>query len=53
MAQALARGEPNREKIAATLFHDKLTDFLAPSAHSNTMVEGVKETLRKVTGRDE
>jgi hypothetical protein len=27
MAEALARGEPNRGRIAATLFRDKVSDL--------------------------
>jgi pyruvate dehydrogenase (quinone)/pyruvate oxidase len=27
MAEALARGEPNRGRIALTLFRDKVSDF--------------------------
>ena len=27
MAEALARGEPNRGRIALTLFRDKITDY--------------------------
>ena len=53
MAQALARGEPNREQIAATLFRNKLTDLTVPSGNGNKVVEGVKNTLRKITGEDE
>lgn len=52
MAEALARGEPNRGKIAATLFRDKLKDFTAPSGNGGP-VEAVKETVRHALDHDE
>ncbi len=53
MAQALARGEPNRGRIAATLFRDKVADYLAPSGDGGGVVETVKEKLREVVTGDE
>lgn len=52
MAQSLARGEPNRGRIAATLFRDKVTDFLAPSPAAPGPVETIKEKLREVVKGD-
>jgi pyruvate dehydrogenase (quinone)/pyruvate oxidase len=52
MAQSLARGEPNRGRIAATLFRDKVTDFLAPSPDAAGPVETIKEKLREAVKGD-
>jgi pyruvate dehydrogenase (quinone)/pyruvate oxidase len=51
-AEALARGEVHRGKIAETLFRDKVTDLLAPSGNGGGPVETVKEKVREVVGRD-
>jgi pyruvate dehydrogenase (quinone) len=51
-AEALARGEVNRGKIAETLFRDKVSDLLAPSGNGGGPVETVKEKVREVVGRD-
>lgn len=53
MAQALARGEPNRGRIAATLFRDKVRDFTAPSGNGGGPVETVKEKIRDTITRDD
>ena len=53
LAQSLARGEPNRGRIAATLFRDKVTDFVAPSGDGDGLVETVKEKLREAVQGDE
>jgi pyruvate dehydrogenase (quinone) len=52
MAKALARGEPNRGRIAATLFRDKVRDFTAPSGNGGP-VETVKEKIRDTITRDD
>jgi pyruvate dehydrogenase (quinone)/pyruvate oxidase len=46
MAEALARGEPNRDRIAETLFRRQVSDFLAPSGDGHGVVETVKEKVR-------
>jgi pyruvate dehydrogenase (quinone)/pyruvate oxidase len=51
-AEALARGEVHRGKIAETLFRDKVSDLLAPSGNGGGPVEAVKEKVREVVGRD-
>jgi hypothetical protein len=51
MAQALARGEPHRGRIAQTLFRDKMTDLLAPTP-SDGPVNTVKEKLRDLIDGD-
>ena len=50
MAEALARGEPNRVRIGETLFRDKVDDLLAPGGHAdgNGVVEKVKGKLRDI-----
>jgi pyruvate dehydrogenase (quinone)/pyruvate oxidase len=52
MAEALARGEPNRVRIGVTLFRDKVDDLLAPGGRANGDGEGlldkVKDKLRDV-----
>jgi pyruvate dehydrogenase (quinone) len=50
MAEALARGEPNRVRIGETLFRDKVDDLLAPGGHAdgNGVVEKVKDKLRDI-----
>jgi pyruvate dehydrogenase (quinone) len=51
LAQALARGEPNRGKIAATLFRDKVKDFTAPSEDDGA-VGAVKDKMREALDGD-
>ncbi len=52
MAEALVRGEPNRVKIAETIFRDKIHDFTA--TNGNGPVSAVKERVRDmVRGDDE
>jgi pyruvate dehydrogenase (quinone) len=52
LAEALARGEPNRGKIAETLFRDKITDLLGPSENGGGPIQAVKEKVREVVGRE-
>lgn len=52
MAKALANGEPNRGRIAATLFRSKVQDFTVPSGNGGA-VETVKEKIRDVVTRDD
>ncbi len=52
-AEALMRGEPNRVKIAETIFRDKVNDFTV-SVNDNGAVGAVKDRVREwVRGDDE
>lgn len=51
MAEALARGEPNRVRVAETLFRDKVTDFLAPTDGGDGVAGAIKENVRKAIDR--
>ena len=49
MAEALARGEPNRVRIGVTLFRDKLQDYTAPDGTGDEGLLGkVKEKLHDI-----
>ena len=49
LAEALARGEPNRARIGVTLFRDKVRDFLAPAGRDDDgVLEKVKEKVRDI-----
>jgi pyruvate dehydrogenase (quinone) len=52
MAEALLHGEPNRVKIAETIFRDKLEDFTAPTGDDGP-VGAVKERVRDIVRGDE
>ncbi len=51
MAESLVRGEPNRVKIAETIFRDKINDFTVPS-HGNGAFDAVKEQVRDMVHGD-
>ena len=53
LAQALARGEPRRGKIAETLFRDKFNDVLVPSGNGRGPVEAVKGKVRDLVPGEE
>ncbi|MDI3341431.1 MAG: thiamine pyrophosphate-binding protein [Sphaerobacter sp.] len=54
MAKALARGEPNRARIAATLFRDKITDFAATlPGNGRGPLATVRAALRRRGAADE
>ena len=49
LAEALARGEPNRARIGVTLFRDKVRDFLAPGGREDDgVLEKVKDKVRDI-----
>jgi pyruvate dehydrogenase (quinone)/pyruvate oxidase len=52
MAKALAKGEPNRERIAATIFRTKTADLLATTSDDGPLA-AVKEKLREAVRGDE
>jgi pyruvate dehydrogenase (quinone) len=52
MAEALARGEPNRKRIATTIFRDRITDLLAPAGEHHGVLELLKERWRSMLGMD-
>jgi pyruvate dehydrogenase (quinone) len=54
LAESLARGEPGGFRIATTIFRDKFTDLLVPSAsNKGGLVENVKEKARGLLGMDD
>jgi pyruvate dehydrogenase (quinone)/pyruvate oxidase len=52
MAKALARGEPNRDRIAATIFRTKIADLLATTSDDGPLAV-VKEKLREAVRGDD
>ena len=51
MAESLVRGEPNRVKIAETIFRDKIDDFTVPS-NGPLPFDAVKEQVRDMVHGD-
>ena len=51
MAESLARGEPNRIRIGATLFRDKVDDFFVTGGHNDSADEGLIDKVKdKIRG---
>jgi pyruvate dehydrogenase (quinone) len=49
LAEALARGEPNRARLGVTLFRDKVRDFLAPGGREDEgVLEKVQDKVRDI-----
>lgn len=53
LAEAMARGEPNRSRIATTIFRDKFTDLTAPSENGGGFMDSVREKARGLLGMDD
>ncbi|MGI8552007.1 MAG: thiamine pyrophosphate-dependent enzyme [Dehalococcoidia bacterium] len=53
MAEALLHNQPNKTRIATTLFRDKITDFLVSSGDESGIVGTIKEKARDVLGLDD
>jgi pyruvate dehydrogenase (quinone) len=54
LAEALARGEPNRVRIGETIFRDRVRDILAPGGDEQQgFIDTVKEKGRELFGLDD